>query len=268
MWNVECGMWNVENDLELLTIEEAANLLKVSKATLRRWTDNNLLPCQRIGPRKERRFQRIDLIQFLSNKLGSQTFPLPLSKLDKSSFYESSMEPNHISSYYNNTIEQWKILTPFLLEHSQPNAHIIYLHHSDKTTIKKQFDQNKFDIKTLINNHTLELYHSNDSYLINDVFIANRMFEFWQEKISAAQSNGINKIFLTGEMGWALQEKPGCEHLHAYEAQLNKLLHTFPEVTVLCQYSLAEFSTQDILESVCTHPYLQVKDQLLKITHQ
>jgi excisionase family DNA binding protein len=257
----------MEDELELLTIEEASNLLKVNKATLRRWTDNNLLPCQRIGPRKERRFQRIDLIDFLSNNLENQTSPQPLNKPHRSSFDQSSTKPNHISSYYNNTIEQWAILKPFLLEHSQPNCHIIYLHNSDETTIKKEFDQNGFDNNTLILNGTLELYHTNDSYLINDVFIANRMFEFWQERIATVQSKGINKIFLTGEMGWALQEKPGCENLHVYEAQLNKLLQNLPEVTVLCQYSLTEFSSQDILESVCTHPHLQIKNQLLKITH-
>ena len=61
---MEDGRWKMEDNLELLTIEEAANLLKVNKATLRRWTDNNLLSCQRIGPRKERRFQRIDLVVF------------------------------------------------------------------------------------------------------------------------------------------------------------------------------------------------------------
>ena len=264
---MEDGRWKMEDDLELLTIEEAANLLRVNKATLRRWTDNNLLPCQRIGPRKERRFQRIDLIDFLSNNLENQTSPQPLNKPHRSSFDQSSTKPNHISSYYNNTIEQWAILKPLLLEHSQPNCHIIYLHNSDETTIKKEFDRNGFDSNTLLNNHTLELYHTHDSYLINGVFIANRMFKFWQERIAAVQSKGINKIFLTGEMGWALQDKPGCENLHVYEAQLNKLLQTLPEITVLCQYSLTEFSSEDILKSVCTHPHVQVENQLLKIIH-
>ena len=89
----------MNDDLELLTIEEAANLLKVNKATLRRWTDNNLLSCQRIGPRKERRFQRIDLIHFLSHEPSYPTDPQPLSKPHSSSFDPSNTRPNHISSY-------------------------------------------------------------------------------------------------------------------------------------------------------------------------
>src|SRR6266853_1606328 len=50
---------------ELLDIAEAAALLRVSEASLRRWTNGGRLPCRRIGGRRERRFQRADLMAFL-----------------------------------------------------------------------------------------------------------------------------------------------------------------------------------------------------------
>src|SRR5258706_7075469 len=50
----------------LLTIEEAAQHLNVSKTSLRRWTKLGTLPCVRVGARQERRFMLQDLERFLS----------------------------------------------------------------------------------------------------------------------------------------------------------------------------------------------------------
>ncbi len=41
---------------ELLDINQAATLLKVSETSLRRWTNAGVLPCLRVGLRRERRF--------------------------------------------------------------------------------------------------------------------------------------------------------------------------------------------------------------------
>ena len=51
--------------IELLDIGEAADFLNVSEASLRRWTNDGLLPCLRIGRRRERRFRRADLLAFM-----------------------------------------------------------------------------------------------------------------------------------------------------------------------------------------------------------
>lgn len=50
--------------IELLDISEAAQFLNVSETSLRRWTNDGLLPCLRIGRRRERRFRRADLSGF------------------------------------------------------------------------------------------------------------------------------------------------------------------------------------------------------------
>jgi excisionase family DNA binding protein len=55
-------------DLDLLDIAQAAALLRVSEASLRRWTNRGLLPCLRIGGRRERRFRRADLMAFVEGR--------------------------------------------------------------------------------------------------------------------------------------------------------------------------------------------------------
>src|SRR3989442_10562052 len=50
---------------ELLDIKQAAQFLGVSETSLRRWTNAGLLACLRVGRRRERRFRRADLLDFL-----------------------------------------------------------------------------------------------------------------------------------------------------------------------------------------------------------
>jgi excisionase family DNA binding protein len=50
---------------ELLDIKQAAAFLNVSETSLRRWTNAGLLPCLRVGRRRERRFRRSDLNAFM-----------------------------------------------------------------------------------------------------------------------------------------------------------------------------------------------------------
>ncbi len=53
----------------LLTLDEAAQLIGVSKISLRRWTRDGSLSCIRVGSRGDRRFRRKDLERYISTRL-------------------------------------------------------------------------------------------------------------------------------------------------------------------------------------------------------
>src|SRR5713101_9412808 len=59
----------------LLNTEEAARFLRVSQASIRRWSDAGLLPARRVGRRRERRFATADLVQFLGQRSGDPQLP-------------------------------------------------------------------------------------------------------------------------------------------------------------------------------------------------
>jgi len=56
---------------ELLTIGEAAQILKVHPNTLRLWDKNGVLKAIRIGVKKVRRYKKEDLEKFISHKNGN-----------------------------------------------------------------------------------------------------------------------------------------------------------------------------------------------------
>lgn len=66
----------VERDADLLTVEEAAGLLKVSTVTIRRWLKQGRLRAYRLGPRYIR-IRRADLAALLSPTQGEDVAPVP-----------------------------------------------------------------------------------------------------------------------------------------------------------------------------------------------
>lgn len=55
-------------DNQMLTIAEASRLLHVHANTLRRWNEQGMLPCYRVGTRGDRRFRLPDLLDFGQKK--------------------------------------------------------------------------------------------------------------------------------------------------------------------------------------------------------
>jgi len=61
------GQQPVRNNItELLTTAQAASLLNVHPNTVRNWADAALLPSYRVGPRRDRRFRRVDVESLLT----------------------------------------------------------------------------------------------------------------------------------------------------------------------------------------------------------
>ena len=50
---------------ELMTLEEVANVLRVSKITLKRWGKKGKLPALRINSRGDRRYKKEEVLRFL-----------------------------------------------------------------------------------------------------------------------------------------------------------------------------------------------------------
>src|SRR4030088_1059828 len=83
---------------ELLDIREAAEFLRVSETSLRRWTNAGRLPCLRIGGRRERRFRRADLLTFVGS--GNAT--------------AAALPRNHFCHLYTSDLDRARVGAAFL----------------------------------------------------------------------------------------------------------------------------------------------------------
>ena len=59
----------------LWTLEEVAAYLRVSPATVRRWTNTGRLACYRFGPSRQRRFSREAVFAFVARHLEQGPHP-------------------------------------------------------------------------------------------------------------------------------------------------------------------------------------------------
>ena len=222
-----------------LTLSEAAEFLKVSKSSLRRWSNCGDLACYRVGMRGERRFKLKDLTAFI-NKRTSIASP-------------AQKTGSHICTNFKNSMEQWRLFKPFLSRHLNQDAAIVYLY-SQKDSPIHQFLAENSDAINMLQEQRFLLLPTKDSYLKTGYFDLQRMLDFWQAHIDHFQQQGINRLLLTGEMDWATQGAQGCEQLITYEKTLDTFLQKTPNVTVVCQYNLNAFPASIIFDSVCLHP--------------
>lgn len=64
----EKGRVKRSEDSDLLTTGMAARILNVHQNTILRWTNLGMLPCYRIGPRRDRRIRRNDVMRLLEEQ--------------------------------------------------------------------------------------------------------------------------------------------------------------------------------------------------------
>lgn len=99
---------------KLLTTREAARFLRASEASLRRWADAGLLPANRVGQRRARRFKEEDLLRFLGPQQGGPTHAttgLPRGIALESMFVALS---SHLGSFYTSDAGRLRLALPFL----------------------------------------------------------------------------------------------------------------------------------------------------------
>jgi excisionase family DNA binding protein len=240
-----------------LTIKEAAEFLHVSEVSLRRWTNSGKLRCFRVGGRNERRFLVEDLIAFMpSEGIQSEQQVDEAETVDDNT---TDYTERHISLFFRDAEEQWKLLRPYIVDHLNAGAPVIYLQHSTSSEqLMQRLHAEGLPLDKLIARGLLRVLPPSQTYLLPGRFDAQRMLDFIETAIQAGLEAGHKRVLMTGEMTWSLQGTPGAEEMAAYEERLNPLVDKYPAVTIVCQYDLKRFSGDIILDALLTHPSILV----------
>ena len=248
----------------MMTLEEAARYLGVSKTSLRRWTNSGELKCHRIGPRAERRFDRNMLDEFLLRRSTGPALPNSNNSLtDAVANAAHHGRHKHVCLYYRNHDAQWNSFRGYFLDHYQAGQPTTYLYSSSsRQTMCERITAEGIDPDDAIRSGLLSLIPAEDAYLRQGAFSANFMVAFMKLILFRRQSEGFNQHLITGEMDWFFSDIPGVHEIHTYEQRLNCLMNQFPEVTIVCQYDVTRFDGEHVLAACQSHPIVQFDDQL------
>src|SRR5207244_2157947 len=238
-----------------LTITEASEFLQVSETSLRRWTNSGKLRCFRVGGRSERRFLQEDLLAFMQT-MNLQPEP-PVTETETNT--DTLSEERHICLFFVNQDEQWQMMRPYLLEHLGTGVPVLYIQDSTPAgRLKELLHAEGLPVNDLITRGLLRILPPEDAYLLTGRFDDQRMLAFMESAILGALAAGYNRVFLTGEMTWSLQNAPGSESMMHYESLLNPVVDKYPGVTIVCQYDLKRFDGPSLLYALLTTPSVHV----------
>jgi excisionase family DNA binding protein len=253
----------------LLTLDEAAQYLRVSKMSLRRWTNDGRLSCHRVGVRGERRFEHGMLDAFLTRGTVTRSAEADTPQAPEADVAKrldaiaNAGGQRHIASFFRNRTEQWEAFRPYFLQHFRAGLPTVYLHELPSSrTVKDHLRAEGIDPQDAIRRGLLVLIPARASYLKTGGFSASRMITRVRRTIAGMRVKGQDRFLFTGEMGWYFTGADGVDEIHDYERRLNALLEGSPNVTIVCQYDVSRFDAVGALKACCSHPLVHMNDRL------
>ena len=215
---------------ELLDIAQAAALLQVSEASLRRWTNRGQLPCLRIGGRRERRFRRADLIAFLE---GHPSAPLA----------------SHVCGLYTSDNGRTRQAAD-LLAHGLEAGSACFL--AAQPDVRER-------VFTRLARQRPSLQRDLDvGRMVGFAYAASAaaQLELWETQWDAAVRGGAHSLRVIGDVSGAPIARQGSfDAVLEYETEYEKLSQRFPLATA-CLYDARLHSGLETARLLGVHPDL------------
>jgi excisionase family DNA binding protein len=232
---------------DLLDIGEAARFLSVSETSLRRWTNAGVLPCLRVGHRRERRFRRDDLLAFMehqpSHSRGANAFPVAAgSPLEVSN---ALTHGEHLAGFYASDLGLITLSVRFILEGLQEGSMVcVVASPRSNKRIATYLKERRPALQRDIDGGRLKFcqYHEGPRAQIRD-------FELQLKKAAAA---GIQSFRVFGDT-WEMRRKVSAEKFAEYEATYDLAIARRYPVVTLCAYDARKFSGIDVLDALKAH---------------
>ena len=170
--------------------------------------------------------------------------------------------PGHICAFFDSRDQQYDALLPYFKEGLASSEQVVTILEDD------MFDEHNsrieaagIPVQQATETNRLKIVSSNDTYLHNGSFAADRMYALLERMLSEAHASGFRAVRVSGEMKWALRNLPGTDQLMEYEARINHLTDRY-DCTVMCVYDIAKISGRAVLDVLATHPQVLMGDTI------
>jgi excisionase family DNA binding protein len=235
--------------IELLDISEAAGFLNVSETSLRRWTNEGILPCLRIGRRRERRFRRADLLAFMEEPAGAQR-PAKgkegtMKRQGPQDEAVTAINGNHLCGIYGSDAGRLDLAVPFLLEGLQKKSVCFLVAPSAAQgdilkAMKKKRPSLESDIKAgrlIVSEHQKS---------------PAEHFRFFETAMKKAEDEGVESFRVVGDM-WGFRLIAPAEEMIELEVGFERLIVPRFPVVAICAYDARKFTGLELLNALKDH---------------
>jgi excisionase family DNA binding protein len=232
---------------ELLNTAEAARFLRVSQASIRRWSDAGLIPGRRVGRRRERRFAESDLVQFL-NRAEKQSVQAPRAAVHVGGV--PVPVPGHLATFYSSDAGRMRLTVPFLVEglRSGQPCFLAATQEVLKLYTKALKNQDGFDFNRAVASGQF-------SAVGFDGATVDRAVAYWEGQFADILSHSPAVIRHVGEMETVRRMFPSEDEMLRFEQAYDVMCRRYP-VAAICQYDVREFDGVAMLRVLKAHPDL------------
>ena len=228
----------------LLNTAEAAQLLRVSEASIRRWSDSGLLPARRVGRRRERRFDRSELESFLGEASGQRS-TVPASVLGLSGV--SIPLRGHYAPIYSTDGGGLRLTVPFLADGLRAGQPCFLAASGDVLgRYAKALSDEGIDFEAATESGRLMILNWPGSNAVE-------VIAEWEQLFAKALATRPSMLRVAGDMACERHMFPSEAEMMAYEEAYDRMARRFPLVT-LCAYDAREFTGETILRMLKAHP--------------
>jgi excisionase family DNA binding protein len=233
--------------LKLLNTAEAARFLRVSEASIRRWSAAGLLAGHRVGRRGERRFAESDLLQFLNRDDKAPVQALPTVMNVGGVLMDV---PGHLATFYSSDAGRLRLTVPFLAEGLRSGQRC-FLAATDEVLNIYRDALNISDGVDL----NLAVASGQFSAVRFDGATAEKAVAFWEANFAEILSRSHLAIRHVGEMATVRRMFPSEDEMLRFEEGYDVMCRRYP-VAAICQYDVREFDGLAMLRVLKAHPDL------------
>ncbi|MGQ9694071.1 MAG: MEDS domain-containing protein [Thermodesulfobacteriota bacterium] len=231
-----------------MNIKQAAEFLNVSEITVRRWTNQGLLNCYRVGKRRARRFRLQDLTACLEGRSAAAASGwVALGIMDV-----TVPDGSHVTHLSSNESESLEVAAAFILEGLQ----------TGETVCIVAAEAQGGPMMNVLEDRTPRLERFSASgklHLSQGLDSPERQVQYFQAL--AACADGRFRVF--GDMSWTVKKGWSTEDLVRLENMVPE-----PEENrgclFLCQYALDRFKGGEIMTALETHTHSIYRAQVIE----
>jgi excisionase family DNA binding protein len=230
-----------------LSTRQAAEQLGVSEASVRRWSDRGILPVQRVGRRRERKF-KLEHLQ----RPPEQARPVPgaaTSNPQRVMLGGVAVDvPIHLAAFYDSDPGRVRLTAPFLAEGILAGQPCFLLAHGEELdSYLVAFDQTPgVDVDRALATGLLTVAGSPGRTV-------GAALDYWEKALWSAMDKHAVMVRAVGEMASERENFDSEHEMLVYEAAFNMTARRFP-CAVICQYDVRKFSGSALLSALRAHP--------------
>jgi len=161
----------------------------------------------------------------------------------------------HICALFESEEQEFSCLAPYFAEGLEQGEQVFTIRNAMEIDqyVERLGTRMSSPLRSYINSRQFRLMTSEESYLAQESFDADRMIEALKEVLRETRAAGYRRVRTAGDMRWAVDSLGTTAGLMEYEARVNELTPQH-DCTFMCIYDQSRMSGQAMMDVLSTHP--------------